>query len=198
MKSKSKVCAIVQCRIFPSQAHQNGRAYRPTKSYTSSVHHLRFLRHCPSPSCVFLQLCYPSSCFFPAHLMVLCLRPITDKLEPANDLTDREEANHLGRDHTCREPLCAGHVSYASNNVGGVLLHLLCSRVGLTGRTVEQRSRVLQGVESWLEVALECLERTGWVSAMYLGEMATVPNPKVGVGQNLRWCHVSLVGDELP
>lgn len=44
-------------------------------------------------------------------LATVFLRPVADKLEPANNLADGEEANHLSSDDADGCPLGVGHAA---------------------------------------------------------------------------------------
>jgi hypothetical protein len=79
------------------------------------------------------------------------LRPVSDQLEPANDLADGEEANDLGDDDADGRPLGARHAADLRENVLG--LHA----VGLGRDAVHERAGVAEHVQRGLDVVLHRL-----------------------------------------
>lgn len=103
------------------------------------------------------------------HLVVrIFLGPVAHELEPANDLTDRKEANDLSSDNTGRYPLLSRQVPDLGEEVGG----LLGGVVGLGGGAVQEGAGVLEGVEGGLHVALHCLDRWWCHGALVCNELA--------------------------
>lgn len=102
-------------------------------------------------------------------MVSVALRPVANKLEPANHLAHREETEHFGSDNTDGVPLLAGNVSDLLEHVGR---RLLGSAVGLAGHTVHERAGVADEVECGLDIALHCLDG-GWChAALVCNELA--------------------------
>jgi hypothetical protein len=83
---------------------------------------------------------------------VVLLRPVSDQLEPADDLANGEEANDLRRYDANGHPLCVRHAADLGHEVlgCGVGRHALDA--------VEQGRGLLNGVHRWLHVGLHCLD----------------------------------------
>ena len=83
---------------------------QPTESYTSSPPLASdFVCNVHLSSCHVLAVSSPVSVVvvhLVVHLVVLLLHPVANKLEPANDLANREETDDLSRNNTSRQPLC--------------------------------------------------------------------------------------------
>lgn len=92
-------------------------------------------------------------------MVLVLLGPVANKLETADDLANREEANHLGDNYTHRVPLFAGDVPDLCKDVGG----LLRGAVGFAGYAVEERGWVAESVQGGLDVVLHRLDGS-WCS----------------------------------
>jgi hypothetical protein len=80
-------------------------------------------------------------------LSAVALLPVPNELEPANDLANGEETNHLGSDNTGAPVLCARRATDLREE--GVGVH-----------AVHKRGGVAERVERRLEVALDGLDGT--------------------------------------
>jgi hypothetical protein len=93
------------------------------------------------------RLHYPSVV---PSLVVGLLLPVADKLEAADNLTDGEETENLGRNNASRHPLCAGHAADLREHVVGVGV----------AETADERGRLAERAECRLHVRLHCLDGT--------------------------------------
>jgi hypothetical protein len=120
------------------------------------------------------------------HLVVLLLGPVSNKLEAANNLANREETDDLSNDDAGTDPLLLRGTPYAVEQVDG-----LCG-AGFdgTGAHVEEAGGVLERVGHGLEVLLE----GGHVTVHLLAFCG--PSWRV-LRHVVRWCHAALVNDEL-